>query len=224
MKDIIDTTKEVGKDISDTMKERLFSPMYFYFILAWLITNWQFVFSFFALDQKYLRVLKVDYLASFYQFDSILNITVSLLKLLVIPAISAFVVVWYLSIWAEKFYKKTYQSKMNKEVIKRKIDYLDKIHLSREQRLLREVESYKKIENKAFNQYLDDANPQNISVSGIELKPSEVLYNTDYQAYVDLYDDFINSDEISDDVREIVLEEHANEMKSQAQFDEMRDK
>jgi hypothetical protein len=224
MKNIIDTAKEVGEDISETLKERLFSPVYFYFIIAWLITNWQFIFSLFALDQKYLRILKVDYLTGFYQFDSWINAIISLSKLLIVPAISTWVVVWYLSIWAEEFYKKTYQSKMNKEAIKRKIDYLDKMHLSREQRLLREVESYKKIENKAFNQYLDDTNPQNILVSSIEMKPSEVLYNTDYQAYVDLYDEFINSDEVSDENRDMVLEEHANEMKSQAQFDEMRDK
>lgn len=224
MSEILDTVKEVGKDISETMKERLFSPMYFYFILAWLITNWQFVFSLFALDQKYLRILKVDHLTSFYQFDSFLNVSISLLKLLVIPAISTWLVVWYLSILSEKFYQKTYQSKMNKESIKRKIDYLDKVNLSREQRLLREVSSYKKLENKAFNQYLNDTNPQNISVSGIEMKPSEVLYNTDYQAYVDLYDEYINSDEISDEMRDFVVEEHANEIKSQTEFDEMRDK
>ena len=42
---VTDSTKDILEDAKEVVKQRFFSPMYFYFILSWIITNWKFVFA-----------------------------------------------------------------------------------------------------------------------------------------------------------------------------------
>ena len=99
--------------------------------------------------------------------------------------ISTYVAVWWLSRLSEKFFERNEEYKSNKRVIERKLEYSEKVKISREQKEIRDLESDKKSirweDNSEFNQSIDDAN--NVLVSGIDMQPSEVLYNSDYEAY-----------------------------------------
>lgn len=71
---ISNSIEENGKNLAEVIKERLFSPMYFYFIIAWVITNWNFVYALLFADEEIVfkakNLLKVEFLSQFYKFDS----------------------------------------------------------------------------------------------------------------------------------------------------------
>lgn len=196
LKKITETVSEGIKDASEVVRERLFSPMYFYFFVAWIITNWKFSYALFFVDEQNLAVPKIEYLVSFYRAVNIYDYIWNFFELLFIPAISAYMAVWWLSLISEKFYKQNEQYKANKIAIKRGIDYTEQIRAQRESIILREIE-YEKPDinyedNPEFNEHLDDLD-EKVVVSGIPMLPSEVLYKTDYQAYKGELFDWIDS-------------------------------
>lgn len=196
LKKITETVSEGIKDASEVVKERLFSPMYFYFFIAWIVTNWKFSYALFFVDEKNLKVPKIEYLIGFYRAENTYDYFWNFFELLFIPAISAYLAVWWLSIISEKFYEKNEQFKANKIAIKRGIDYAGQIRAQRESVILRDIE-YEKPDinygdNPEFNEHLDDLD-EKVVVSGIPMLPSEVLYKTDYQAYKDELFDWIDS-------------------------------
>lgn len=69
LKESKDFLKENYKDFSEVIKERAFSPMYFYFIIAWIVANWKFVYVLLFVGQDNLDVLKLDYMLSLYSFS-----------------------------------------------------------------------------------------------------------------------------------------------------------
>lgn len=156
---IVDTLKTTAEDILEIAKERLFSPMYFYFIIAWVITNWKFVYVFLFADEEFLKIPKLDYLVSLYSCDTWWNILWNIMVLFIIPAISAFIAVWWMSRISERFYERYEQFKINQFVIRRKLDYTAKIQEAKEKREIREIEADKKniiYENqKTFNEDWD---------------------------------------------------------------------
>lgn len=190
---ITDTTTDAIKKASEIIHERLFSPMYFYFLIAWIITNWKFVYVFlFVEEETILRtqwMLKVDYLARMYQWDFS-----SCLHLVVIPAVSSFIFVWWLSVLSTKFYEKHEENQAEKRTVKRKVEYSEKVDEAKSQFEIRKLAFDPRVkyeDNKKFNESMDD-NFEKITVAGISMLPSEVLYNTDYQAYKDFLEDFQN--------------------------------
>lgn len=196
MNEIFKTSSEISENIGEIVKERFFSPMYFYFITSWVLWNWKFVVGLFFVEQSFLKVDKITYLKEFYEvhswfyFYGFINFGYLwfFCKLLVFPAVSSYVAVWWLSILSEKFFEKYEQFKLNKKIILKKLEYSEKVVYQEEQTKLREAEYNKgKIlydTNKYFNQYLDGFD-DSISVAQYKFKPSEVLYNNDYLAYVD---------------------------------------
>ena len=183
---IVDTLKNTTEDILEIAKERLFSPMYFYFIIAWVITNWKFVYVFLFADEEFLKIPKLDYLINLYPCDTWWKILWNIIVLFIIPAISAYIAVWWISRISERFYERYEQFKINQFVIRRKLDYTAKVQESKEKREIREIESDKKDtdfeDNPDFNDFIDEWSP-NVEVIGIQMRPSEVLYNNDYEAY-----------------------------------------
>ena len=185
---ITDKTSDIISDISEIAKERIFTPMYFYFLCAWVITNWKFVYTLIFVDEKIILetqgVLKVDYLYQMYSFFG----WYSILHLIIIPAVASFVVVWWLSIFSEKFYEKHKKHQMNKRIIKNKIEYEERVEYAFSQRKIRDAKSdensvkYLDNENRNFNNWYDDGK-ENIKVGEYEFLPSEALYNNDYEAY-----------------------------------------
>lgn len=194
---ITDTAKEIAQDAKDVIKQRFFSPMYFYFGISWIITNWKFVFAFLFIDSDDIYGEKLDYLVSFYPINwpwvwSDLPTTLwSISKLLIIPALSAAVFVWWFSQLSEKFYKRNETFKINKQTIKRKLDYKEKVNISEEQRKIRDTESdnpeFRYEDKTEFNEWFDEKFDENVKVGSLEYTPSEVLFNTDFESYKNEY-------------------------------------
>ena len=44
--EIKETAKEIYNNVSEVLTERVFRPMYFYFIISWSIINWKFLYVF----------------------------------------------------------------------------------------------------------------------------------------------------------------------------------
>ncbi|MXS70728.1 hypothetical protein GSF70_05815 [Flavobacteriaceae bacterium W22] len=188
-------SKELLEDTKEVVLERFFSPMYFYFILSWIIYNWTFIYSFLFVESKELKKLKVDYLLSFYPVNSFSNIALNVWYVFLGPAISTFLFIWCFSILSELSYKRFEQYKTNKRTIKRLLDYEEKVKIAKEEREIRDQESdlptiiYN--DNKDFNEWLDSSQ-ENVMVGSLSYSPSEVLYNTDYQSYKEALEEYNN--------------------------------
>lgn len=187
---ITDTISGAFKSIVEIATERIFTPMYFYFLGSWIVTNWKFVYSMFFADEETIlqahHMLKVEYLLRMYSAEWFLPLWHSVLKLFIIPAVSSFVIIWWLSIISEMFFRKYEEHQMNKRVIKRDIKYREKVHYAKSEREIREQEFDPRIkyeDNHDFNESLDEKY-ESVNIGGTVMLPSEVLYNTDYKAYV----------------------------------------
>jgi hypothetical protein len=201
MKESKEIFKESYKDISEVIKERIFSPMYFYFIVSWLITNWQFAYTFLFLDPKIIFELKktdkISFLESFYSMDLWLPAIWSIARLFIIPAISAFIIVWCFSKVSEAFYEKIEKYKQNKRAINKLIEYTEekviklKITYAKEAFDKQENVIIKRIENATmaygenieFNTWFDSNNLDKVSIGDLEFYKSEILYYVDFESY-----------------------------------------
>lgn len=224
MKDML---KDLVSDTKEILKERVFSPMYLYFIIAWIIANWPFVYTLVFTDENLIadnkKFLKVDYLKNFYNFSTPADAYWSLMELVIIPAVAAFVAVWWLSKLSEMFYKKYEEHKQEGRMILRGLEYAEKIRIAKQERAIRDAESDKNIikygDNKEFNESLDS---ETVEVAGLDMLPSEILYNTDYEAYKQELDDW-KREGIKDELRSEIIEEHSDDLKSQLEYAESRD-
>lgn len=190
---ITDTVSDAFKSIAEIAKERIFTPMYFYFLGAWVITNWKFVYTFFFADEalvlQHTGMLKVEYLTQIYPHD-----WTAVFPLFVIPFGLAYLAVWWFSIVSEKFYKKHEEHQMNKRVIKREVAYREKVAYFKSEREVREQQldhQVKYEDNRDYNEQIDESNPE-VEVNGVPMLPSEVLYKTDYLAYKAGLDEYNN--------------------------------
>lgn len=194
---MIEETKELGKEIINDTKEvvieRFFSPMYFYFILAWIIYNWTFIYSLLFVNSQKIKKFKLDYLLSFYPTNSFWDYLCNFWYVLLGPALSTYIIIWWFSKLSEKSYGKFEEYKSNKRSIKRLLDYQEKVKIATEERKIREQESDKpKIrynDNDDFNNSLDEIYGD-VEISGIKYTSSDLLYNTDYEAYVEQLNEF----------------------------------
>ena len=200
--DIKETAKEIYNNVSEVLTERVFRPMYFYFIISWSIINWKFLYVFLFADEKIIveqkSILKVEYLSNLYQWSSWQEASYSLLFLVVLPAISAYLVVWWLSLLSEKFVKKNEEHKERIKSVKKLILEKEKFYFENEMVQLREIESKKQQikyeDNSEYNDYLDGLQ-DNITIGNITILPSRALYENDYVAYKVGLDEYKDSDE-----------------------------
>jgi hypothetical protein len=154
---------KIKEDIKEIVNERFYSPMYFYFIIAWIITNWKFVYVLFFSNEGFLfgnlHLLKINYLISFYPINNYFDILYNIAVLLLIPAFFSYLAVWWFTILSEIFYKKYELHKQNKRVIQREIEYTEKVRFAKVEREVRDIESDKNDikyeDNKEFNETLD---------------------------------------------------------------------
>lgn len=191
-----DIVTETAKDIQEVVKERFYSPMYFYFFIAWIITNWKFVFALFFVDQENLVIKKINYLVSFYPLNSWGSYLWTLSKLVFIPALSSYLFVWWFSQLAEKFFKRNAQFRLNKLAIKRTLEYEAKRKEKTEDIEIRELEVGEQVvklaDNPDFNDNYDSLN-EIVELSGTAFRPSELLYSTDYDLYIETLNEFLNN-------------------------------
>jgi len=183
--------KETLKDAQEVIKQRFFSPMYFYFLLSWIITNWKFVFALFFISSDDIYGEKLEYLIGFYPMSSFWISLWTIAKLIIIPALSSAIFVWWFSQISEKFYERNETFKINKQTIKRKLDYKEKVEISEEQRKIRDAESdnpeFRYEDKTEFNEWFDGKFEENVKVGNSEYTPSEVLFNTDFESYKNEY-------------------------------------
>lgn len=204
--EIKETAKEIYNNVSEVLTERVFRPMYFYFIISWSIINWKFLYVFLFADEKIIveqkSILKVEYLSSLYEWSSWQETSYSLFFLVVLPAISAYLVVWWLSLLSEMFFEKNEQYKLNILSIKRRLEYKNKVDFAKEQRAIRDAEADKKDiryeDNAEFNDDFDSVS-EDVILAGANFKPSEVLYNNDYDLYVEALKEFNEKQKDSDE-------------------------
>lgn len=192
-----DLGKEMLKDAKEVIIERFFSPMYFYFIIAWVIYNWTFVYSLLFVDSTKFKKFKLDYLLNFYPTNSFWDYIHNFWYVLIGPAVSTYILIWWISIWSEKSFKRFEEYKLNKKTIKRLLEYKEKVKIAKEEREIRNQESDKPeiryIDNQDFNDWLD-ASQENVKIGSLSYSPSEVLFNTDFASYKDALEEYYNQD------------------------------
>lgn len=227
-----ETTEKIKDEVVEVLKERFFSPMYFYFILAWLVANWGFVYVMLfggsSLFVGGVQISKIDFLFNFYKFGTLSAASSSLLHLFVVPAIFSFVAVWWLTVASEKFFEKYETFKQNKKVIQRKLEYAEKVRFVKMEREVREAESGGKDiqyeDNGEFNDSLDSDGP--IDVAGVMMIPSQVLYDRDYEAYKESLNEWKNTKdiELTDKQKQKVIDEHVDDLISSHEQDAWNDR
>lgn len=197
LEDVKDFTKEILKDTKEIVIERFFSPMYYYFLMAWIIYNWTFVYSLFFVESTKFKKFKIDYLLSFYPTTSFVDYVHNFWYVLLGPAVSTYILIWWISIWSEKSFERFEKYKSNKRTIKRKLEYEEKYIVAKEQRKIREEESDKPeirfIDNQEFNEWFDENNDE-VNIAGIPYRASEALYYTDFQSYKEALEEYNNRD------------------------------
>lgn len=192
-----DFGKELLKDTKEVILERVFSPMYFYFILAWIIYNWTFLYSLLFVDSEKLKQNKVDYLLSFYPTNTFWDYLCNTWYVILGPAVSTYILIWWISIFSEKTYRKFETYKLNKKTISRLLIYEEKVKIAKEQREIRNQESdqpdIRYTDNEEFNEWFDEINDY-VVINGISYKASEALYSTDFESYKNAFEDYKNRD------------------------------
>jgi len=192
-----DLAKEILKDTKEVVIERFFSPMYFYFIMAWIIYNWTFVYSLLFVDSTKFKKYKLDYLLSFYPTSGFWDYVHNFWYVLLGPALSTYVLIWWISIWSEKSFKRFEEYKLNKKTIKRLLEYKEKVKIAKEEREIRDQESDKPEirynDNQEFNEWFDSSQ-EVIKVGKLTLTPSEVLFNADFASYKVALEEYNNRD------------------------------
>ncbi len=196
MKEILEKSID---DLTEVIKERVFKPMYFYFIISWTIINWKFVYVLLFENEKIIvehaKILKVDYLAGLYKVGTMPEIFNTSLSLVILPFVSSFVFVWWLSRLSKIFFIANEEHKASVVTAKKIVILKEEFKLENEMKETREdAEKLAKIEykiNQNFNQDFDSSSEE-ISILGIDIPPSKALYENDYDVYVAALDDFKN--------------------------------
>jgi hypothetical protein len=165
--------------------------------MAWIIYNWTFVYSFLFVDSTKFKKYKLDYLLSFYPTNDFGDYLHNFWYVLLGPAVSTYVLIWWVSIWSEMSFKRFEEYKLNKKTIKRLLEYKEKVKIAKEEREIRDQESDKPeiryIDNREFNKWLDDSQ-ENVMVGTLSYSPSEVLFNTDIKSYIEALEEYKNRD------------------------------
>lgn len=210
----IDKIQDTTKDLQEIIKERFLSPMYFYFIIAWVITNWKFTYTLLFADEELIGKPKIEYLSELYKISHWTDWLYNFSELILVPILFSYISVWWLSRASEKFYEKYEQHKINNVVIKRKLDYTARYQEAQEQRKIRDLESDKQniqyTDNEEFNEYVDNLDDQ-VTVLGYSLQPSWVLYSSDYEIYKEALQEWKQSkleEDFKEKVRDEVIEEY----------------
>lgn len=101
---------EFVESIKKAVRERISSPLYGTFLIAWLLFNWKVAYLTIFVDGEILlelgQVNKLDYILSLYEFSNFKYIALSIFQLAIGPAISVFLYFWVLSHVADRIIKK----------------------------------------------------------------------------------------------------------------------
>jgi len=104
--------KKIFSSCSETVEERLGSSMYGSLIVSWLLWNWEFIYVTFFVDQQYILdktgLLKIDYILNSYHFLPFFWSGVWwIVRLVIGPIVSAYLINWQLSKIEYLFFRKS---------------------------------------------------------------------------------------------------------------------
>lgn len=217
------------KTTGKILEERIFSPMYFYFIISRVLWNWKFVYVLLFVDQSNLMREKLDLMTSFYTFDSCWSFLLTLLHLLLWPLFTTWLAIQPLT-WLSNEITKYYEKKQQvKRIEIHSLQFKETILKAAEEKQQQEKEARKlKIDydpsskfNEWINQTFDPSGWKGIQIGEVTVFPvSEALYYTDYDAYISLLESYKNdisiildNDQIKQEIKDILRDEIIQERK-----------
>lgn len=226
MDKIWDSLNSMGK----ILEERVFSPMYFYFIISRILWNRKFVYVLLFVDQTGLIEEKLNLMSSFYSFDGWWSFFGMLFGILLWPLCTTWLAIQPLT-WLSNKVTKYYEEKQQvKRLEIHSLQFQEKLLKAYEEKQQQEKEARKNmIEYKAnptFNDRIDNEYPSIEIWEMTGFPVSEALYHTDYQAYISLlenYKDEINNnlhfllqdDQKKQELKEILRDEIIQEWKDE---------
>lgn len=92
---------EFVSSINKTINDRFGNIMYGTFVVSWCVWNWESIYITFFVDQDIILQLygqlKISYLQSQYSFSSLSISIWSIVRLIIGPALSTYIIIWWLS-------------------------------------------------------------------------------------------------------------------------------
>lgn len=215
---MVDKLWNFFKTTGKILEERVFSPMYFYFIISRVLWNWKFVYVLLFVDQSNLMREKLDLMTSFYTFDSCWNFWLSLLHFLLWPVFTTWLAIQPLTWLSNKITKYYEKKQQDKRLEIHKLQFKEILLKAYEEKQQQEKEAEKlKIEyksNSEFNDWIDQtfapSEWEGIQIGEVTGFPvSEALYYTDYEAYISLLENYKN--DIKNDVSFLLQDDQKRE-------------
>lgn len=201
------------KTIGKILEERVFSPMYFYFIISRVLWNWKFVYVLLFVDQSNLMREKLDLMTSFYTFDSWWCFLLTVLYLLWWPLFTTWLAIQPLTWLSNKITKYYEKNQQVKRLEIHKLQFQEILLKAYEEKQQQEKEARKNMleykENPDFNDRIDKEYPSIEIWEMTGFPVSEALYHTDYQAYISLLENYKN--DIKNDVNFLLQDDQKRE-------------
>lgn len=111
-------TMEFFNSITQWFRERAVSPLYGTYILSTIAWNWKFFYVLFLQDQAALSVPKIEYVEQKFLSDGVL---IHFLWFFVIPAITTYVIVWWVPFVSGWAYRKHLEFYFRKKIIREEV-------------------------------------------------------------------------------------------------------
>lgn len=201
------------KTIGKILEERVFSPMYFYFIISRVLWNWKFVYVLLFVDQSNLMREKLDLMTSFYTFDSWWCFLLTVLYLLWWPLFTTWLAIQPLTWLSNKITKYYEKNQQVKRLEIHKLQFQEILLKAYEEKQQQEKEARKNMleykKNPDFNDRIDNEYPSIEIWEMTGFPVSEALYHTDYQAYISLLENYKN--DIKNDVNLLLQDDQKRE-------------
>lgn len=198
------------KTTGKILEERVFSPMYFYFIISRVLWNWKFVYVLLFVDQSNLMREKLDLMTSFYTFDSWWCFLLTVLYLLWWPLFTTWLAIQPLTWLSNKITKYYEKNQQVKRLEIHKLQFQEILLKAYEEKQQQEKGTRKNMleykENPGFNDRIDNEYPSIEIWEMTGFPVSEALYHTDYQAYISLLENYKN--DIKNDVNFLLQDDH----------------
>ena len=110
---------EVFNSITEWWKEKTTSPLYGTFIFSVILWNWKFFYVLFWQDQSVLSLPKIEYVEQhFLNYSGFwLNLSIHFLWFLILPAMSTYIIIWWIPLLTNLAHKVSTQFYFNRKGI-----------------------------------------------------------------------------------------------------------
>lgn len=148
------------KPIEEYVKEKLSSPFYVTFIISWCLWNWEVFYITFFVDSDLLfesfKMLKIEYIDELYLCDSFWTFVWCFSRLLILPLLSASLIVFVMPYLTILFYDKSLETDRKQKFLKEQADkkLLEQMeeNLKLEKAVVEKKEEIKEIKEKSLSE------------------------------------------------------------------------